>query len=374
MAAPTTLRLVDPEQPEKKLSSTEIDLDEGSHAITFDDNGVARIENADGSVTFDENPDRNTAEIDEDDFYRNLANDIGDEELSRMASELLTGIEMDIQSRADWLQSRATGIRLLGLKIEEPRGDMGTASAPLEGMSTIRHPLLLEATVRFQATARGEFLPASGPVKVRNDLPMKPEPPAPPPGAPPMPGQATPPPGIGHNAPPPEAQAMDDLGSALEKDMNHYLTVTAIEYVPDTDRMLFYIGFGGDGFKKVYNCPLRRRPVSESVDAEDIIVSNSATDIRNCGRVTHRTKMRPSILKRMQIIGHYRDVKLGPPNPAQQVTAPEKEKGEIGGYKPQPQQPKDADYEVLECYCEWDLEKFAQIGRASCRERVLRLV
>ena len=108
MAAPTTLRLVDPEQPEKKLSSTEIDLDEGSHAITFDDNGVARIENADGSVTFDENPDRNTAEIDEDDFYRNLANDIGDEELSRMASELLTGIEMDIQSRADWLQSRAT--------------------------------------------------------------------------------------------------------------------------------------------------------------------------------------------------------------------------------------------------------------------------
>ena len=154
MASPTTLRLVDPEQPEKHLASTDIDLDEGSHAITFLDNGVAQIEHGDGSVTFDENPDRNTAEIDEDDFYRNLAGDIGDEELSRMASELLTGIELDVQSRADWMQSRATGIRLLGLKIEEPRGDMGTSSAPLEGMSTIRHPLLLEATVRFQATAR----------------------------------------------------------------------------------------------------------------------------------------------------------------------------------------------------------------------------
>src|SRR6266850_2464664 len=191
MAAPTTLRLVDPEQPEKHLASTEIDLDEGSHAITFDDN----------------------------DFYRNLANDIGDEELSRIASELLTGIELDLQSRKEWLESRATGIRLLGLKIEEPRGDMGTSSVPLEGMSTIRHPLLLEATVRFQATARGEFLPATGTVKVRNDLPMKPEPPAPPPGAPPMPGPvAAIPPGIGHNNPPPEGQAMDDLGSALEKD------------------------------------------------------------------------------------------------------------------------------------------------------------
>jgi len=372
MAAPTTLRLVDPEEPEERLASTEIDLDEGSHAITFLDNGVAKIEHGDGSVTFDENPDRNPAKIDEDDFYRNLAGDIGDEELSRMASELLTGIELDTQARADWMQSLATGIRLLGLKIEEPRGDMGTSSAPLEGMSTIRHPLLLEATVRFQATARGEFLPATGPVKVRNDLPIKPEPPAPPPGAPPMPGPvaATPPPGIGHNNPPPEGQAMDDLGSALEKDMNHYLTVTATEYVPDTDRMLFYIGFGGDGFKKVYNCPLRRRPVSESVDAADIIVSNSATDMRDCGRVTHRIKMRPSILKRMQITGAYRDVKLGPPNPAAQVTAPEKEKAEIGGYKPQPQQPKDADYEIYECYCEWDLEKFAP---KQCKDKELPL-
>jgi len=36
---------------------------------------------------------------------------------------------------------------------------------------------------------------------------------------------------------------LDDLGAALEKDMNHYLTVTATEYIPDTDRMLFYVGF-----------------------------------------------------------------------------------------------------------------------------------
>jgi hypothetical protein len=359
----TTLRLVDPEQPQDHLDPTEIDLDEGNHSITFDKDGVARIEHGDGSVTFDENPDRNEGEEpDEDDFYRNLANDIDDEELGRIASELLTGIELDKQSRKDWMESRAVGIRLLGLKIEEPRGDLGTSSAPLEGMSTIRHPLLLEATIRFQATARGEFLPAAGPVKVRNDLPMRPDVPAPPPGAPPAPPAGAAPPPIGDNGGPPlvpESQEMDDLASALEKDMNHYLTVTATEYVPDTDRMLFYIGFGGDGFKKVYNCPLRQRPVSESVDAEDIIVSNSATDIRNCGRVTHRIKMRPSILKRMQIIGAYRDVKLSAPDPVQEVTAPEREKADIYGYKPQPSQPKDADHEVFECYCELDIPKFA---------------
>jgi hypothetical protein len=353
MAAPSGLRLVDPAPTEAQLDPTEIDLGDGAPKISHHD-GTTHIEHEDGSVTISDGSGIDAGDVDENDFYRNLAGEISDDELGRMASDLLTGIQLDIDSRKDWMDTRATGIRFLGLKIEEPRGDLGTSSAPLEGMSTIRHPLLLEATVKFQATARGELLPAAGPVKVRNDQPMRPDLPEPPPGTPPAPG-------MGHNNPPGdiEGQAMDDLGSALEKDFNHYLTVTATEYVPDTDRMLFYVGFGGDGFKKVYNCPLRRRPVSESVDAEDMIVSNAATDIRNCGRVTHKIKMRPSWLRRMQIDGYYRDVKLGAPDPATLVTEPEKEKAAIGGYKPQPQQPKDADYTVYECYCEWDLPDFA---------------
>lgn len=361
--SPLTLRIVDEQPAADALAPAEYDVGGDAPGIRINGDGIAVTEQQDGSVVIDLNPDKNTAEPDSDNFFANLANKIDEEELGRIANDLLTGIDLDEQSRKDWLQTRATGIRLLGLKLEEPRGDIGTTSAPLEGMSTIRHPLLLEATIRFQATARGELLPASGPVKVRNDLPMRPDAPPqqpPVPGMPPgMPGPA---PGIGDNGGPPlapEGDKMDELGSALEKDMNHYLTVTATEYIPDTDRMLFYIGFGGDGFKKVYNCPLRRRPVSESVDAEDIIVSNAATDIRNCGRVTHKIKMRPSVLRRMQILGEYRDVNLAPPNPATQVNVVDQAKASVGGYKPQPQQPKDAEYEVLECYCELDLAQFA---------------
>lgn len=350
MASPLTLRIVDEPEPHQRLGSAEYDIGSDGSSVTFDENGISRIEHEDGSVTFGEGLTVEGEDEDKEDFYRNLADRIDDETLTQIASDLLTGINADLDSRKDWLDTRATGIRLLGLKLEEPRGDLGTSSAPLEGMSTVRHPLLLEATVRFQATARGELLPAAGPVKIRNDLPMRPD----------VPQQANP--LIGDNGGPPlapEGDKLDDLGAALEKDFNHYLTVTATEYVPDTDRMLFYIGFGGDGFKKVYNCPLRRRPVSESVDAEDLIASNSATDLYNCGRVTHRIKMRPSVLRRMQILGAYRDVDLGKPNPALDVTAPEKEKANIGGYKPQPSLPRDADYEIYECYCELDLKEFA---------------
>lgn len=320
------------------------------------EDGVATIENGDGSVTIDFDGDNVSPKSDKKQtFYSNLADVLDDSELSRIASDLLDGIQRDEDSRKDWMDIRAQGISLLGLTIESPRGNSGTSSAPVEGQSTIRHPVLLEATVRFQATARGELLPAAGPVKVRNDTPVKPTPkpplPVPPqaiPGEPPVPP-----------APEPEDVPVDDDAAALETDLNHWLTVVATEWVPDTDRMLFLIGFGGDGFKKIYHCPLRRRPVSESVDAEDLIISNAATDIKNCGRVTHRIKMRKSILRRMQAAGAYRDVAIGDPAPLRQNEV-EKAKAEVAGQNPVMKRPQDEDYTIFESYCELEIDdKFA---------------
>lgn len=309
------------------------------------DEGVIKIEHPDGSVTIDlDPPEENEDESTEDEFGENLAEGMSDADLADIASTLLDGIDRDEQSRKDWLETRAMGITLLGLKLEKPRADAGTGSAPLEGMSTVRHPLLLEATVAFQATARAELLPAAGPVKVRND-------------------STTPPVAmLQHTSASQELAASlaskDELAQALETDLNHYLTYTATEYVPDTDRMLFYIGFGGDGFKKVYNCPLRRRPVSESIDAEDLIVSNVATDLQNAGRVTHRIKMRKSTLRRMQLLGVYRDVELQQPSPSS-PTPVDKAKEEISGVKSNYKNPEDEDYEIYETYCELDLDEFA---------------
>lgn len=327
------------------------------------EDGVLKIENEDGTVTIDFNPSESDLsddnEPEDNNFSANLAKKMDESKLATIATDLLDGIQRDDDSRKDWLETRALGIGLLGLKLEKPRSDAGSSSAPLEGMSTVRHPLLLEATVSFQATARAELLPASGPVKVRNDTPFPPSSviakTLPKPPAPPSPTGLSPPP----EPPLPPQDGPDELAQALEKDFNHYLTCIATEYVPDTDRMLFYVGFGGDGFKKVYNCPLRRRPVSESIDAEDLIVSNSATDLHNCIRITHRIKMRKSILKRMQILGVYRDVDLSPPAVQPPKNPVEKIKDEIAGQTKVAQQPEDRDYEVYEIYCELDLDEFA---------------
>lgn len=344
MAGSNSIRLEDPYPkpmgPHLVVDNAEEIKPTAETTVTFEE-GAIKVEQADGSVVI--KFDGKSEDAGSNKFEANLADKLGDGELETIASDLLEGILRDEDSRKEWLETRAMGITLLGLKLEKPRSDAGSSQAPLEGMSTVRHPLLLEATVAFQATARGELLPAAGPVKVRND-------------------STVPPTDIMQTSASQELadslQGKDELAQALERDLNHYLTSTASEYVPDTDRMLFYVGFGGDGFKKVYNCPLRNRPVSESIDAEDLIVSNAAVDLYNCSRVTHRIRMRKSVLRRMQILGVYRDIDLSPPQVTTQ-TVVDKKKEEIAGFRAIDKRPEDRDYEVYESYCELDIDQFA---------------
>jgi len=290
---------------------------------------ILEIEHPDGSITIslDGKPiNDNREERDETDWFRNLVDDVAEGHLNDIAQDLLRGIRDDIQSRNDWIEDRAQGIKLLGLKIEIPGLQGATDGAPIEGMSKVRHPLLLEAVLRFQANARSELLPTDGPVKIRND---------------------------NNNA----TLENDQLANALENDLNHYLTSTATEYYPDTDRMLLMLGFGGTSFKKVYFCPLRNRPVSESVDANDLIVNNAATDLRNAKRITHRSYMRPSTVKRLQILGVYADIDLSTPK-APNLDAVDRAKNEQQGITAESINPDDRDREIYEVYCELDLPGF----------------
>jgi hypothetical protein len=328
------LREVAPEPTETSVDDDLIvKIDEEGPSYDTDDNGnILKIEHEDGSVTIslDGRPVEEASEASEAEkaanWFRNLVDDIDSGELSAISETLMNGIRDDLDSRRDWVEDRAQGLKLLGLKIEIPGLEGASDGAPIEGMSKVRHPLLLEAVLRFQANARSELLPTDGPVKIRNDA-------------------------IASSA------QQDFFSNALEKDLNHYLTSTATEYYPDTDRMLLMLGFGGTSFKKVYFCPLRNRPVSESVDADDLIVNNSATDLQNARRVTHRVMMRPSTVKRLQILGVYRDVELSTPMQTE-TNAVQREKNSIEGVTNTVMRPDDRDREIYECYCELNINGF----------------
>ena len=297
-----------------------IEIDNGGPSAMTDEGIVTEL--PDGSVAVDLSPKVDEGETK---HYDNLAMRMDQSELGRIGEQLIDAIEADDQSRAEWLQTRARGLELLGLKLEEPKGDVGSTSAPVEGMSVVRHPLLLESVLMAWANARAELLPADGPVKVKD---------------------------VGQRSP-----QSDELADCLEKDFNFYLTKKAKEYYPDTDRMLLMTVFGGSGFKKVYMDPMRRRPVSESIDAQDLIVNNAATDLANAGRITQRIKMRPAIMKRMKFLGVYRNVELTPPTPQNSVV--DLKEANIEGIDIQSTRQEDREHTIYECYCELDLDRFA---------------
>lgn len=329
--SPMNIRLPGETHAPLDLPGVTIDHDEPADEQHEEDErgNVIKIEHDDGSVTIsmdgsslvDKDPDAPPPG-----WFDNLADKIDPSVRNRLAEDLLRGIDEDIESRRDWVEDRANGMRLLGLKIEIPNASGASDGAPIDGMSRVRHPLLLEAVLRFQANARSELLPTDGPVKIRVDATA-------------------------------DDLQTDQLANALERDLNHYLTSTATEYYPDTDRMLLMLGFGGTSFKKVYFCPLRNRPVSETTDADDLIVNNTATDLANARRVTHRLMMRPSVVRRMQILSVYRDVHLGEAMP-QRMDTFQKEERDQQGLGEAPSTNIDRDREIYECYCEIDLQGF----------------
>jgi hypothetical protein len=299
-------------------------------AVRTPEDGVQVIKLPDGVVRFDfsgrGNLDEDGEESDDSRFDQNLAMLIDQAELATIAEDLLEGIDADKRSRDEWLTSREKAIKLLGLKIEEPRSEPGGGSdgSSLQGMSTVKDPALTEAVIRGQANAIGEFLPSGGPVKIEDE------------GNPPN----------------------DPLAEQLEKDFNVYLTTVATEYYPDTRRMLAWCYFGGSGVKKVYHCPLRNRPVSESVPMEDFIVSNAATDLQNADRVTHQITMRVSQFRRMVLADVYRDVET------RQPVAPEKDAvtqalESVEGVRTDNTRPEDQPYTLFETCCELDIDRFA---------------
>ena len=158
---PANLRLKgfdEPDSPAPPDITVSYSDDVPSDQPEIDEKGnILKIVHGDGSVTvsLDGNPISRAANdsTDPKEWFGNLAEQIVEQELNRITDDLLRSIQLDEDSRKDWLEQRAKGIDLLGLKLEVPGLAGASDGAPVEGMSKVRHPLLLEAVLRFQANA-----------------------------------------------------------------------------------------------------------------------------------------------------------------------------------------------------------------------------
>ena len=249
----------------------------------------------------------------DDEFSKNLAEDIPEDVLASLASELIAEFDSDVSARKDWIQTYVDGLELLGLKMEE-------RSEPWPGACGVYHPLLTEAVVKFQAETMMETFPAAGPVKTKI---------------------------IGKETP-----EKKDAAERVQEDMNYQLTDVMKEYRPEHERMLWGLGLAGNAFKKVYFDPALDRQVSIYAPAEDVLVPYGASSLADAERITHVMRKNKNDLKRLQHEGFYRDIDLG--EPTQTMDEVEKRIAEKMGFRAT----QDDRFKLLEMQVDLDLEGY----------------
>ena len=278
--------------------------------------GIEIESSEDGGVIIDFDPTASNAP-DEGDFFRNLAEELDDRELGRVASELLGDFEANKSSRKDWEDAYANGLELLGFTYEE-------RTEPFRGATGVTHPLLAEAATQFQAQAFNELLPSGGPVRTT------------------VMGE--------------KSKEKEDQAKRVKEFMNYYITNVMEEYTPEFDQMLFYLPLAGSTFKKVYYDGTLDRAVSKFVPAEHLVVPYEANDIESCPNVTQVLKMPLNELRKKQLSGFYLDVNVLP-SQAQDHTSIGSEMDRIEGV-----QSTNIDYDctLLECHVDLDLAGFEE--------------
>jgi len=249
-------------------------------------------------------------------FGENLAEQLEDNELSTIATELVGSFEDDLDSRNDWFTTYTEGLDLLGINSD-------SRSQPFVGASGVHHPILAEAVTQFQAQAYKEMLPAGGPVDT-------------------------------------EVLGMTD-DAKLEKAnrvknfMNYQITYKMEEYDPEMDQLLFYLPLSGSAFKKIYYDPSFGRAVARFVKSEDLVVPYYAVDLLTSPRITHVIHMNENELRKLQMSGFYKDTEMMSPGGGVDNTEVDDKIEELQGLT---RTISDEEFTLLEMHVDLDLEGY----------------
>jgi hypothetical protein len=250
-------------------------------------------------------------------FAQNLAEEIDEADLNRIAVELCQRIDEDVESRKPWVMRYRKGMTMMGL-IEDEVDD-----GPFPGASTAVMPIISEAVVQFWAKAIGEQVPSEGPVK----------------GS--VSGKAN--------------KALNERAERVQQFMNHDIMRTDKGWYDDHSKLLWSLPAEGSCFKKVYRDTNLGRNVSEFVAAEDFICNYGFKNLESAPRFTHRIWRTQNEVKKAQVAGIYREVDLSAPAGEElsegaevRLEASDFEQSDDGAQI-------DSRYELHECYCEIDL-------------------
>jgi len=257
--------------------------------------------------------------------HANLAEFVAENDLNRIAQDVISWVDWDEESRADWYAQESRGIKALGVTREVDGG------ARFEGASTVVHPMLAEACVQFAARSLNKVWPSGGPVRAN------------------VVGMAS--------------EAVLEQAKRVEQFLNYQYTQAIEGAFQQTDQMLIRLPLSGSVFVKVNYDP-DGGITRGMVEPADFLVPYRATDLRTAPRYTERCLLTPNEVRRRQLSGLYRDIKLAAPHD----DGDDSERNRIidrihdaEGRRETDRGNDDQRHVILECYCELDLPGFEDL-------------
>lgn len=207
----------------------------------------------------------------------NLCDVLDEDVVSRIGQDCKRGVEIDEQSREEWLQRHDTALDL-ALQVTKEK------TYPFEGASNVIYPLITVGANQFAARAYPAIIPGSNLVKCRvngDDSGIYQVI-----GQDPQTGQ-------------PQTQEIVAPGAKAAKaarvsqHMSFQLLDEMEEWEPDTDALLTYLAIAGCAFRKLWYDTTLSRPRSKFIPATNLIVNMDAESIDAAGRVSERFFLHP---------------------------------------------------------------------------------
>jgi len=230
---------------------------------------------------------------------RNLADLLADTELARIGHDVIRHIEIDEQSRADWIALLDDGLDL-AMQVAEVK------SYPFDRASNVIYPLITTAALQFAQRAYPAVVPGNrivqcavigkddGLYEVQQD---------PQTGGPVMDESGKP---ASRMVTPPGVKA--DRAERVSRHMSWQVLFNVPEWETGLDQLLHYLPIAGCAFRKVFYRPDKRRPAVIWIPADRFIINNAAKSIESAPRFAEKYTIYPFEIRRKVSSGEFLDV------------------------------------------------------------------
>ncbi len=230
---------------------------------------------------------------DNPDFYSNMAEDMMDWELSKIALKYIELVEKDRDAREERNEQYEEGLRRTGLGHDAPGG------ASFMGASKVVHPVMAEGCVDFAARSIKELFPPDGPVKTK------------------IIGEVT--------------EQKTDIAERKRDYMNWQLTEQIEEYRDEEEQLLTQLPMGGSQYLKIYRDNKKRRTCVEFLPIDNVYLPYSSANFYTSSRVTEVNDITQEEFELRVDSGIYKDISVYKASMEPEQTKPEKANDKIEG-------------------------------------------